>query len=240
MLRAALDGRRLRIEAATGSLCFDEEPVPLDAPGAALFCEQLLLHEIGVAVIPADFTDDDLLRFAAVLGGFPGTYPTYADVLAALGPAGERIELSRASAGFEVFGMDAARPHALIEPNGEASRLRLHSTELDPAAAGAIDSTDAPTGGVQPESRAGISQFLVQCRGAVDRQDWEALLDAAVQIIEIWRTTTPPDWRGPPPIEFKRLMTRRNLAMIALWPTGTGSRRRLPCSSGSEPRRRKS
>jgi hypothetical protein len=215
MLRAALDGRQLRIEAATGALRLDEEPVPLDAPGASLFCEQLLLHEIGVAVIPADFTDDDLLRFAAVLGGYPGTYPTYADVLAALGPTGERIELSRASAGFEVFGMDAARPHALIDPNGDVSGLRLHPTELDPGAAGATDSTDAPTGGVQPGSRTGISQVLVQCRVAVDRQDWEGLLDAAVQIIELENDETAGLAGGLHRIEFKRIMTRRNLTMIA-------------------------
>lgn len=216
MLRAALDGRGLRIEAATGALRLNEEPVPPDAPGAALFCEQLLLHEIGVADIPADFADDDLLRFAAVLGGFPGTYPTYADVLAALGPAGERIELSRASAGFEVFGIDAARPHALIDPNGEAAPgLRLHSTELDPAAAGGTDSNDAPTGGVAPVARAGISQFLLQCRKAADRQDWEALLEAAVQIIEMENDDTAGLAGGLHRIEFKRLMTRRNLAMIA-------------------------
>jgi hypothetical protein len=146
---------------------------------------------------------------------YPGTYPTYADVLAALGPTGERIELSRASAGFEVFGMDAARPHALIDPNGDVSGLRLHPTELDPGAAGATDSTDAPTGGVQPGSRTGISQVLVQCRVAVDRQDWEGLLDAAVQIIELENDETAGLAGGLHRIEFKRIMTRRNLTMIA-------------------------
>lgn len=216
LLRSALDGRALRIEAAGEALRLDGQTVPLDAPGAALFCDQMLLHEMKTAVIPADIADEDLLRFAAVLGGFPGTYPTYADVLTALGPTAKRIELGRASADFEVFGLDAARPHALIQPTGEGSSgLQLQSTELDPAAAGASDAVDAPTGGVLPSSRPGMSQLLLQCREAADRQDWEGMLDAAVQIVEVENDDSAGLAGSLHRIEFKRLMSRRHLAMIA-------------------------
>jgi HEAT repeat protein len=216
MFRLALDGRGLRIEATTEALRMDDQVVPRDAPGAALLCEQMLLHEIRTAAIPFDIPDDDLLRFAAVLGGFPGTYATYNDVLAALGSAGKRIELSRVAAGL-VFGLDADRPHALIEPNAEGTEglQKFQSTELDPDAAGSTESVEAPSGGVLPKSRPGMSQLLLQCREAVDRQDWEALLDAAVQVVEGENDDTTGLAGSLHRIEFKRLMSRRTLAMIA-------------------------
>jgi hypothetical protein len=217
LFRLALEGRGLRIEATTDRLLLDDQAVPLDAPGAALFCEQMLLHEIRTAVMPSDIPDADLLRFAAVLGGFPGTYTTYDDVLMALGPAAERIELSRVAAGFEVFGLEADRPHALIEPDaGPAEGLqKFQSTELDPDAAGSTESVEAPSGGVLPKSRPGMSQLLLQCREAVDRQDWEALLDASVQIVEGENDDSAGLAGSLHRNEFKRLMSRRNLGMIA-------------------------
>jgi len=217
VLRAELDGRGLQIEATTEALRLDDQAVPLDAPGAALLCEQMLLLEIRTATIPGNVADEDLLRFAAVLGGFPGTYPTFANLVDALGPTGKRIELSRASEGYEAFGLDAARPHALIEPDGEIAFgvQRLQSTELDPTAAGATDSVDSPIGGVLRPTPPGMSQLLLQCRQAMERQDWEGVLDAAVQIVEGEKDDRDGLAGSLHRIEFKRLMSRRNLAMIA-------------------------
>jgi HEAT repeat protein len=216
-LRSALGGRALRIEATIEALRLDDQAVSLDAPGSAFVCEQMLLLEVRSAVIPGDVTDEDLLRFATVLGGFPGTYPTFANLVDALGPTGKRIALSRASEGYDVFGLDAARPHALIEPDGEIAFgvQRLQSTELDPTSAAGSDSADMPSGGVLPSTRPGMSQLLLRCREAIERQDWEGALDAAVEIVES-ENDDPAGLAGSlHRIEFKRLMTRRNLALIA-------------------------
>jgi hypothetical protein len=217
MLRSALDGRPLRIEATADTLQLNQQPIPLDAPGAALFSEQMLLHEIRTAVIPADVGDEDLLRLAAVLGGFPGTYPTYNDVVTALGPTSSRIELARASADFEVYGVNADRPHALIDPGSDVSSgvMKFQATELDPDAAGATDPVDAPIGGMVPVIRPGMSQLLLLCREAAERQDWEGMLDAAVQIVDGEGDEDAGLAGSLHRIEFKRLMSRRNLTMIA-------------------------
>lgn len=214
MLRSALDGHGLRIEATTEALRVDDQAVPLDAPSCALVCEQMLILEIRTALIPTDVSEEDLLQFATVLGSFPGTYPTFDAVVAALGPTGKRIELSRVSEGFEIYGLDAARPHALIEQD-DGGLQKFSSTELDPAAALVSDSADSPIGGVQPSIRPGMSQLLLKCREAMDREDWEAALDAAVQIVE-GENEDPAGLAGSlHRIEFKRLMTRQSLAMIA-------------------------
>ena len=217
MLRSALDGRGLRIEATTEALRVDDQAVPLDAPGSTLVCEQMLILEIRTATIPKDVAEEDLLQFATVLGSFPGTYPTFDAVVAALGPTGKRIELSRVTESYEAFGVDAARPHPLIEPDDAAALglQRFQSTELDPAAAGATDSGDSPIGGVLPSARPGLSQLLLRCREAVDREDWEGVLDTAVQIVEGENDDPAGLTASLHRIEFKRLMTRRSLAMIA-------------------------
>lgn len=216
MIRSALGNRSLRLRAANDALFVGDVPVPLDAPGATLFCEQLLLHEIRTAVIPAGMTDEDLLRFASVLAAFPGTHPTFADVLTALGPTAERLELSQIAAEFEVFGVDGAGPFAMVEPAPDSAGMqKFHPMELDPAAAGETESILAAMGGVLPSARPSMEKLLVTCRDAADRQDWEGLLDAAVQIVDMENDTSSGLVGSLHGIEFKRLMSRRNLAMIA-------------------------
>ncbi len=211
--RAILAGGELTVEAASNELRLGGEMVPLDAPGAALFCEQLLLHEIRAAVLPADIADADLLRFVAVLSAFPGTHPSYDDVIAALGSTAERVLLTRATGDFEIFSAGTHRANSSIEtPSGPR---QFQATELDPNAAAGTESADAPTGGVVPGSRPPMETLLTQCREAIDQQDWEALLESAVQVVE-GEDDIASDLAGSlHRIEFKRLMSRRVLGMIA-------------------------
>lgn len=217
MFRAAVAGLELTVEAAPNGLRLGGETVALDAPGASLFCEQLLLHEIRAAVFPADITDADLLRFAAVLAAFPGTYPTHDDVVAALGPTAERMLLTRATGEFEIFSTGTPRGHTVVG-SLEETPSGLHpfqALELNPDAAGGTESADSPTGGVLRESRPAIETLLTQCREAIDRQDWGALLEASVQVVE-GENDIGADLAGSlQRVEFKRLMSRRVLGMIA-------------------------
>lgn len=217
LYRAALDGSELAVEAAPNGLRLGGETVPLDAPGASLFCEQLLLHEIRTALLPADISDADLLRFAAVLSAFPGTYPAYADVIAALGPTAEHIQLTQASGDFEVFSTGSYRTSTVDQALGvtPSGPHQFQPMELNPDAAGGTEAADSPTGGVVPDSRPGMETLIIQCRDAIDQQDWGGLLEAAVQVVEGENDIASGLAGSLHRIEFKRLMSRRVLGMIA-------------------------
>lgn len=217
LLRAALDGHELIVEATPTALRLGQDAVGLDAPGAALFSEQLLLHEVRSVVFPVNLLDADLLRFTAVIAAFPGTYPGYDDVVTALGPTAERVRLTRATGEFELYSTGTHRLPSVDQSLGETSSgpHQFQPMELDPAAAEGIESVVVPTGGAAPESRAGMEALLAQCRDAIDRQDWEALLDVAVQVVERENDVAGDLAGSLHRIEFKRLMSRRTLGMIA-------------------------
>jgi hypothetical protein len=216
MFRAILPQGEILIEAAPSGLRLGGEVVPLDAPGASLLSEQLLLHEIQAVVIPADLADGDLLRFAAVMAAFPGTYPTYEDVVAALGETSKRVRLTRASGDFEIFaGTD--RANTALESIGEtpSGPHQFQPVDLDPGSAQGTESVAAPVGGVAPEARPDMETLLARCRDAIDRQDWESLLEAAVVVVE-GENAIAADLTGSLlRVEFKQLMSRRVLGMIA-------------------------
>jgi hypothetical protein len=217
LFRQTLADHELEVEAAPNALRLGGGSVALDAPGATLFCEQLLLHEIRALVMPADITDAELLRFAAVISAFPGTYPAYEDVLTALGPTAERLRLSRASGDFELFGTGTHRIPSVTESLGEtpSGPHQFQEVELDPTAAAGTESGVAPSGGVAPEAPLAMETLLTQCRDAIDRQDWEALLESAVQVVEGENDVAAGLAGSLHRIEFKRLMSRRVLGMIA-------------------------
>lgn len=217
LMRLALGERPVRLEAEGDALRVDGTPIALDTPGASLVAGQLQLHEIGTLTLAPDISDEDLLRLGGVLAAFPGTYGSFADAEAALGSTAARIGLTRVSTEFQVLGgagTDAAG--SLTGDGGQEDSLhRFHGTELDPTRAGAADLIDAPTGGSQPDERPSVDSLLRQGWEAVDRQDWNSLLDAAVQIVDAENEGSFNLAGGIHRIEFKRLMSRRHLGMIA-------------------------
>lgn len=216
-LRVSLGDRPVRLQADGEALRIDDTPLALDTPGASLVAGQLQLHEIGAITLSPDVSDEDLLRLGGVLAAFPGTYSSYADVEAALGSTAGRIGLTKVSGQFQVLGeSDADGAGSLLAnaPPGD-SLQRFHGTELDPSRAGASDMIEAPTGGNQPEDRPAVDTLLRQGWEAVDRQDWNSLLDAAVQIVDAENEGSFNLAGSIHRIEFKRLMSRRHLAMIA-------------------------
>jgi hypothetical protein len=217
MFRAILPQGELLIEAAPTGLRLGGEVVPLDAPGASLLSEQLLLHEIQGVVIPADLADGDLVRFAAVMAAFPGTYPTYDDVVAALGETTKRVRLTRASEDFEIFNTGAFRANTALELTGErpSGPHQFQAGDLDPGLAQGTEPVAAPVGGVAPEGRPDMETLLARCRDAIDRQDWESLLEAAVMVVEGENDIAAGLAGSLHRVEFKRLMSRRVLGMIA-------------------------
>ncbi|NOT08843.1 MAG: HEAT repeat domain-containing protein [Gemmatimonadales bacterium] len=230
-LRQLRHGRPLAIVAETDALLLDEAMVALDAPGATFLTEQMLLQGIRSLELPDDMGDEDMLRLFRVLAAFPGTYASFAEVLAALGPTVERIQLTRVASDFEVFRALPWRGRSPIEFDAEASIRspglpgirhgdlddleRAESVHLDGGTPGTADGAGALSGGAAGRSRPPLDLLIRRGREAIEREDWGGLLEAALDIVDA-ESEAPSDLAGSAyRIELKRLMPRKHLAMIA-------------------------
>jgi hypothetical protein len=229
-LRAALDGGAMHLEADPESFRLNGEEVALQAPGVMFVNEQLLLHGVRQADVPAGTKDEDLIRLATVLASFAGTYDSFKEVLVALGPTATRISLTPGANQFEVFGVVPWRPRTVFGPEAEEGtgldlpRIlredsgeieRQHEITLD--LPGELDSSPfgMPTGGRSAAPRPPLDVLLQQGRDAIQREDWDGLLETALLIVEA-EAEAPSELAGSTHrIELKRLLSREHLAMIA-------------------------
>lgn len=226
-LRASHGPGELRIEIEPESLVIDGMPVMLESPGATMLFEQMYLHGVRSLRVHPDASEADLIRFATVLGAFPGTYDSYAQVVDALGTSAGRLTLTQGANDFEVFrsmpwrprgvyGTDEAETSRLDVPRiqGEATSeyQRFQELVLDddlsretaPASAGPVDRTRPP-----------LEALISHGRDAIEREDWGGLLEVALLIAE-GESEAPSELASSTyRIELKRLMTRKHLAMIA-------------------------
>lgn len=227
-LRAARGTAELTIQVERDALVVDGRTVMLESPGATMLFEQMYLHGVGTLRILPGAADADLVRFATVLGAFPGTYDSYQAVLDALGSANEHLVLTQGTNDFEVFRAMPWRPRFGGDTEDEVTRLDVprvrgdDTTEyesfqelaLDPEAA-QMREAEAPTAGPAPKARPSLEVLLRQGREAVDREDWGGLLEVALLIAE-GESEAPSELAGSTyRIELKRLMTRKHLAMMA-------------------------
>lgn len=226
-LRASHGPGELRIEIEPESLVIDGMPVMLESPGATMLFEQMYLHGVRLLSVHPDAGEADLIRFATVLGAFPGTYDSYAQVVDALGSSAARLTLTQGANDFEVFRSMPWRPRGVYGTDeAEAPRLdvpriqseatseyqRFQELVLDhdliqepaPAQAGPVDRTRPP-----------LESLVSHGRDAIEREDWGGLLEVALLIAE-GESEAPSELASSTyRIELKRLMTRKHLAMIA-------------------------
>jgi len=217
-IRALLDEKPLRITAEPEALLLDDESITLKLPGARGLQEQLLLHGVGSVELPAGTDETDLLRLATVLAAFAGTYANLQEVVTALGAAAERLRLTPATEAFvhEETPQPTSRPSArrtrqrdsLEIQHGDAEAIRL-----DPSQAQA-DEVDLPVE-VPTRERPSLGAILTRGRAAVAQEDWNGVLDAALQLIEA-EDEAPSDRTGQAyRLELKRLVTPEDLGMLA-------------------------
>ncbi|HJR33397.1 MAG TPA: hypothetical protein VJ817_00485, partial [Gemmatimonadales bacterium] len=123
-LRASHGPGELRIEIDPESLLIDGRPVMLESPGATMLFEQMYLHGVRSLRVHPDASEADLIRFATVLGAFPGTYDSYTQVVDALGSSAGRLTLTQGANDFEVFRSMPWRPRGVYGAD-EAETPRL-------------------------------------------------------------------------------------------------------------------
>jgi len=219
----------LRIDIEPETLLIDGRPVMLESPGATVLFEQMYLHGVRSLRVPPSATNADLIRFASVLGAFPGTYDSFEQVIGALGQSAERLTLTQSANDFEVFRAMPWRPrgtHGSREE--ETSRLdvprvrgeiaaeyeRFQELALNPDAAQQLDA-DAPAAGSFDRVRPPLEELLLHGREAIEREDWGRLLEIALLIAE-GESEAPSELASSTyRIELKRLLSRKHLAMIA-------------------------
>jgi len=225
-LRVELGARGLRVEAEPEALRLDGIDVPLDAPGATLVAEQLRLHGVRQVQLPAGLADLDLLRLIAVLAAFGGTYVTFEDLLVALGPAGKNITLTRGEESLDIFRPEPWRPRSMTETvETEGVGLNLpESKGRDPLFERYQDVSieDANTRAAEraasaqiPPERVTLDGLLRLGRDAIEKEDWNALLGVALQMVEAEADAPSQLVSGTYRIELKRLLSRKHLVMIA-------------------------
>ena len=226
-LRASYGPGELRIDIEPETLLVDGRPVMLESPGATMLFEQMYLHGVRSLRIHADATEADLIRFATVLGAFPGTYDSYAQVVDALGPAAARLALTEGANDFEVFRAMPWRPRGVYgtdeaeTPRLDVPRLRGETTsEYQRFQELALESDITPERVSPPavpvdHTRPTLEALVSQGRDAIEREDWGGLLEVALLVAE-GESEAPSELASSTyRIELKRLMSRKHLAMIA-------------------------
>lgn len=228
-LRAAQGPGELRIDIEPESLVINGEKVMLESPGATMLFEQMYLHGARSLRVPPSVTDDDLVRFASVLGAFPGTYDSFEQVLGALGSSAERLTMTQGANDFEVFRAMPWRPRGNYStgeydpPPLESPRIRGEITSeyerfqelaLNPDAAQELDA-ESPSAGSAGRARPSLEDLLLRGREAIEKEDWGGLLEIALLIAE-GEAEAPSELASSTyRIELKRLMSRKHLGMIA-------------------------
>ena len=226
-LRASYGPGELRIDIEPETLLVDGRPVMLESPGATMLFEQMYLHGVRSLRIHPDATEADLVRFATVLGAFPGTYDSYVQVVDALGPSAARLALTEGANDFEVFRAMPWRPRGVYgtdeaeTPRLDVPRVRGETTsEYQRFQELALDSDATPERASLPagpvdHTRPTLEALVSQGRDAIEREDWGGLLEVALLVAE-GESEAPSELASSTyRIELKRLMSRKHLAMIA-------------------------
>ncbi len=229
-LRAAQGPGELRIDIEPDSLRIDGRPVMLESPGATMLFEQMYLHGARSLRVLPSATEADLIRFASVLGAFPGTYNSYQHVLHALGPSAEHLALTegandsevframpRRSSGVFGFSVEETSRFDVPRVRGEitAEYERFQYLGSNPDAARELDAEAGGMGAIGRTRQPPLEELLLRGREAIERENWDGLLEVALLIAE-GESEAPSELASSTyRIELKRLLSRKHLAMIA-------------------------
>ena len=220
----------LRIDIEPESLLVNERPVLLESPGAMLLFEQMFLHGARSLHVRGGVTTADLIRFATVLGAFPGTYDSYDHVVQALGPSAERLVLTQSDNTLEVFRAMPWRPRGAYGTPGEEDPIgldvprikgeitaeyeRFQELALNPEGDTGDPARDM-SGTAFERNRQPLEVLLKLGNAAIEREDWGGLLEVGLLIAEAESEAPSELASSTYRIELKRLMTRKHLGMIA-------------------------
>jgi len=223
----------LTIQAGLESLSINETPVPIDAPGTHLLNEHLLMQGIRRVEFTAPIESERIVSLCAVLAAYPGTFESFAEVQAAVGVG---PGLSLAEAPTELI-FERESPHTVLLLNPEARApieqedfvLRadegglLHYPELDELAD--LESLDRERMDRLSELRPhpfGPDPFGHRLSALVDRGrqagaagNWNGLLEAAMELLEIEAESATEALGKSVRVELRRMVPRGHLLEMA-------------------------
>lgn len=196
------------------------------APGVRDVNEHLLIHGVRHLMVPVAAGPEDLLAVARVLSAYPGAYPDWDAVLAALGPTRGRIQIAGTGEDMPLLHYADEEPGALIGRDSQTSSIEF----LDPLAQDMtltvppVEHPDAYESGPRPAGRTYVDhqedakrlQELVQAgRAADDAGDMIALLDLARSFLDAADSAAVESSARLYRIELTRMLSRRHLAQFA-------------------------
>ncbi len=223
----------LTILAGLESLHINDTPVPIEAPGAHLLNEHLLMQGIRRVAFSAPVAEERVAGLGMVLAAYPGTFESFTELerAAGVGPglslaeAPSELTFERENPGAPLLLDPNARPP--IEQEDFVTRAEegglLHFPELDELIG--TDTLDqerlariagSSTGAVGPEPFPGrLSEIVDRGRHAADARDWEGLLGAALELLELEAESATEALGKSIRIEMRRLLPKPHLAEIA-------------------------
>jgi len=233
-LRALLgEASHLTILAGLESLSINETSVPIEAPGAHLLNEHLLMQGIRRVEFTAPLEDERVVALCAVLAAYPGTFESFAEVEMAVG-AGPGLSLAEAPTEL-IF--ERETPGTVLLPDPESRPpieqgefiLRaeegglLHYPDAEDLDAGErldgsrIDQPFDPravTPGGDPFAHQ-LSAIVDRGRRAGDARDWDGLLEAAQQLLEIEADSATEAMGKSIRLEMRRMLPKPHLIEMA-------------------------
>lgn len=231
----------LVLEAGLESLTINGTSVPIESPGATLLNELMLLHGIRRAEFATPLQDERVVGLCSVLAAFPGTFDSFLEVERAAGAGiGTGLSLAEATGDHGIEHIAPASP-LLPDPEGGAGVERgdvfrlaeeggllpqpevedlVDFRELNQERLERISAT--PERQPQDEFSARLNAILDRGRLAARTENWEELLRAALDIIEI-EAEAPTEAVGKAiRIELRRMLPKAQLHQIARLASGGG------------------
>ncbi len=222
VLLDALAGRPLRFEAAPGRLVINGRRIPQEVPGAGLVIERMLSHQVGSISLPSGVEASDFLALARTLAGYPGSYGTWQDLQAALGPSRARVTLTEGLSDHEFIHED----YGSVGPQLTGGLEGLESSGLEsmedggliplpfPMDLARIPFALRPKTGPKEDPKI-LERLLARGRSALDAGDYGALLSTASEFLEAERQAVDESSARLYRVELRRLLSRREIGQIA-------------------------
>lgn len=225
----------LLIEAGFESLSINDTPVPMEAPGSMILNEHMLMQGITRVEFATPLPVERLLGLGTVLAAFPGTFDSFAEAQRAAGAgAGTGLILEEAPSDLSLERIVPVAP--LLADYAERAPIErdesiilaeegglLQYPELDDLEE--LESLDrdrldrlTATPSIAPEHdefAQRLNKLLARGRLAGDTHNWEGLLEAALEILEIEAEAPTEAFGAAIRIELRRLLPRTMLYEIA-------------------------
>lgn len=226
-------GSPLEIVAGFESLSVNDTTVPIDAPGAMALNEHMLMQGVTRVHLAAPVAVERMLGLGMVLAAFPGTFESFAEVQRAAG-AGPDLVMDEAPDQLALERIIPVSPllpdydeRAPIERDdfiilAEEGGL-VHYPELDDLADPdhldrarldrlTMGSSIAPAHDAFAQR---LAALVARGRQEGEAQNWDGLLEAALEILEIEAEAPTEAFGAAIRVELRRLLPRTMLYEIA-------------------------